>query len=62
VREAVVTPEGRAMTDAVDVARERLGQAIFATWDHRDVEDLIRLMCKFADALTHGNRDETGDR
>ncbi len=50
------------MTDAVDVARERLGQAIFATWDHRDVEDLIRLMCKFADALTHGNRDETGDR
>ena len=50
-REAVVTQKGKAMTDLVDVARERMGQAIFANWDARDVEDLIRLMGKFADAF-----------
>ncbi len=52
VREAIVTPKGKAMTDAVDTARERIGSAIFATWDERDVEELIRLMRKFADAVT----------
>jgi len=62
VREAVVTAEGKAMTDAVDIARERLAKAIFATWDERDVEDLIRLMRKYADALTRGARIEPGDR
>ena len=51
VREAVVTPKGRVMTDAVDAARERIGQAIFATWDDRDVAELVRLMRKFADDI-----------
>jgi erythromycin esterase-like protein len=40
------------MTNAVDTTRERLGRAIFATWDERDVEELVRLMRKFADAVT----------
>ena len=40
------------MTDAVDKARERLGRAIFATWDECDVEELVRLMRKFADAVS----------
>jgi len=39
------------MTDAVDAARERIGRAIFATWDARDIDELVRLMRKFADAL-----------
>ncbi|MGZ5905897.1 MAG: MarR family winged helix-turn-helix transcriptional regulator [Reyranella sp.] len=52
VREAVVTPKGKSMTDAVDRARERLGGAIFASWDERDVAELIRLMRKFADAVS----------
>ncbi|WP_267425708.1 MarR family winged helix-turn-helix transcriptional regulator [Methylobacterium sp. GC_Met_2] len=51
VREAVVTPQGKAMTDAVDAARERLGQAILADWEPRDVGELVRLMSKFAEAL-----------
>ena len=51
IREAIVTPKGKAMTDAVDAARERLGRSIFENWDERDVDELIRLMRKFADAV-----------
>jgi DNA-binding MarR family transcriptional regulator len=52
VREAVVTPKGKAMTDRVDAARDRIGRAIFETWDAHDIEELVRLMRKFADAVT----------
>jgi DNA-binding MarR family transcriptional regulator len=52
VREAVVTSKGKAMTDAVDRARERMGRIIFATWDQHDIDELVRLMRKFADAVT----------
>lgn len=48
VREAIVTPKGKAMTDAVDAARERVGRAIFAKWEERDFEELVRLLQKFA--------------
>ncbi|MES2533191.1 MAG: MarR family winged helix-turn-helix transcriptional regulator [Pseudomonadota bacterium] len=48
VREAIVTPKGKVMTDAVDTARERIGRAIFAKWDERDFEELVRLLQKFA--------------
>ncbi|GAB3314607.1 MarR family winged helix-turn-helix transcriptional regulator [Luteimonas notoginsengisoli] len=51
VRRAVVTPQGKAMTDAVDAARERIGRAIFASWDQQDVADLVRLMHRFAAEL-----------
>ncbi|MGO8798965.1 MAG: MarR family winged helix-turn-helix transcriptional regulator [Roseiarcus sp.] len=51
VREAVVTPKGRAMTNAVDAARDRMGRAIFAAWDAQEMDELVRLMRKFADAL-----------
>jgi len=51
VREATITPKGKAMTDLVDAARERIGRAIFASWDQRDVEELVRLMRKFADDI-----------
>src|SRR5689334_3101973 len=52
VSEATVTDKGKAMTDAVDRARERLVGAMFATWDDRDVTELVRLMRKFADAMS----------
>jgi DNA-binding MarR family transcriptional regulator len=52
VRETVVTPKGKSMTDAVDRARESIGGAIFASWDERDVAELVRLMRKFADAVS----------
>jgi len=57
VREAVVTPKGKAMTDAVDAARERIGRAIFAKWEERDFEDLVRLLQKFAADLESGAPD-----
>jgi len=58
VREAAISPKGKAMTDLVDAARERIGRAIFETWDAHDIEELVRLMRKFADAL--GAVPETG--
>ena len=51
VREVIVSPKGKAMTDLVDSARERIGRAIFATWEADDIDELVRLMRKFADAL-----------
>jgi hypothetical protein len=39
------------MTDAVDKARERIVGAMFATWDDRDVKELVRLVHMFADAV-----------
>ncbi|HEY0686607.1 MAG TPA: MarR family winged helix-turn-helix transcriptional regulator [Steroidobacter sp.] len=51
VRKVAITPQGKAMTNRVDAARERLGRKIFDSWEPQDVEALIRLMRKFADAL-----------
>jgi DNA-binding MarR family transcriptional regulator len=51
VSQAAVTAKGKAMTDAVDQARERIVGAMFATWDDRDVKELVRLMQMFADAV-----------
>ena len=51
VREATITPRGKAMTDLVDRARERIGRAIFADWDPQDVEQLVRLIRRFADGM-----------
>ncbi len=51
VREAVIAPKGKAMIDLVDAARERIGRAIFEKWNARDIDDLVRLMRKFADAV-----------
>ncbi|WP_050461008.1 MarR family winged helix-turn-helix transcriptional regulator [Herbaspirillum autotrophicum] len=48
VRVAVVTENGKAMTDRLDRAREKMGQAVFATWEPQDIADLVRLMGKFA--------------
>ena len=55
VREAVITPLGKAMTDKVDVAREKIVRALFADWEQDDVKELIRLMRRFADAVTREN-------
>ncbi len=48
VREAIVTPKGKAMTDAVDAARERIGRVIFAKWEKSEFSELVRLLQKFA--------------
>lgn len=51
VREAVITSKGEAMTKLVDGARERIGRAVFESWEPHEVEELLRLMRKFADAV-----------
>jgi DNA-binding MarR family transcriptional regulator len=51
VREAVVTRQGKEMTVHIDAARERIGTAIFASWKPAEIDDLVRLMRKFADAM-----------
>lgn len=54
VREAVVTAKGRAMTERVDAARLRLGRAILKDWEPAEIDTLLRLMRRFADALVSG--------
>lgn len=51
VREAIVTPKGRSMTDALNAARERMGWEAFSQWDPQDFDDLVRLVCKLAEEL-----------
>lgn len=51
VREAVITAKGKEETSAIDSARERLATVLFAKWSKRDLQDLARLMRRFADDL-----------
>jgi DNA-binding MarR family transcriptional regulator len=51
VRESAITPKGKAMTDAVDAARDKFGRAVFQSWDPHEMAELVRLMRKFADAV-----------
>jgi DNA-binding MarR family transcriptional regulator len=51
VREAAITAKGKAMTNLVDAARDRIGRGIFASWEPHDIDELVRLMRKFADAV-----------
>jgi len=54
VREAVVSRKGKAMTGRVDAARDRIYRTVFTTWDARDIDELTRLMRKFADVMKDG--------
>jgi DNA-binding MarR family transcriptional regulator len=54
VHEAVVTPEGKAMIDALDAAREQLARTFFSKWSKRDFEELVRLVVRFAGQIGSG--------
>ena len=54
VREAVISAKGKAMTDRIDAARERMGNVIFKDWTRDELDVFVRLMRKFADALEEG--------
>lgn len=56
MRKTVVSSKGKAVTDKLDQARERLARGIFQDWAAEDVADLVRLMRKFAEALELGTR------
>ncbi|PPC79218.1 MarR family transcriptional regulator [Pokkaliibacter plantistimulans] len=48
VRMVVITDSGKAITDRIDEARQRIGLAIFASWEEQDIENLVRLMGRFS--------------
>jgi DNA-binding MarR family transcriptional regulator len=48
-RKAVITAKGKEMTSAIDAARERMAAVLFAKWGKGDLQDLARLMRRFAD-------------
>lgn len=54
VNEAMVTPEGKAVTGALDAARDRLGREFFAQWSPREFGEFVRLVCKFARQIETG--------
>ncbi len=56
MREAVVSPQGKAVTDQLDQARGRMAREIFKDWSATDLTDLVRLMRRFADALEASTR------
>ncbi|MGF6535718.1 DNA-binding MarR family transcriptional regulator [Paraburkholderia sp. GAS33] len=49
VRAAVITDQGRAITTALDAARQKIVEGLLADWDKEDVRDLVRLLRRFAD-------------
>ena len=53
VREAVITAKGKQVTSAIDAARERMAAVVLANWTKRDLQDLARLMRRFADDFQH---------
>jgi DNA-binding MarR family transcriptional regulator len=60
VREVAITPKGEAMTDLVDAARERIGRVIFQTWAPHELDELVRLMRRFADAFKDAPPSDAG--
>ena len=49
--EAVVTPQGKTATDAIDGARQRIILALFQGWSRHDFDELLRLLRMLADGL-----------
>jgi DNA-binding MarR family transcriptional regulator len=56
VRAAIVTDEGRAMTRALDAARQKIMEGLLAHWDTNEVRELSRLLRKFADDALEWSR------
>ncbi|WP_432925819.1 MarR family winged helix-turn-helix transcriptional regulator [Microbispora sp. CA-135349] len=51
VKEAIITAEGRRVTDALDAARQRLTGPVLAQWSDRDLMELERLMRRYVDDM-----------
>ena len=49
IKEAVLTEQGRAMTHALDAAREKIVGSLLAEWDPKEVAELARLLRRLAD-------------
>lgn len=65
VNQAVITPKGRTLTDALDAARVRMMRPILDSWTDEEFADLVRLMRRFVDdllALPEGAGEAKQDR
>jgi DNA-binding MarR family transcriptional regulator len=51
VSEATLTAQGRRVAARIDLARDRLLEALFQGWSGGEVEQLVRLLRRFADAF-----------
>ncbi|NIJ37572.1 DNA-binding MarR family transcriptional regulator [Sphingopyxis panaciterrae] len=51
IREALVTAAGKEATGALDAAREEMAIGMFADWERKDFDDLVRLMRKLVEAM-----------
>jgi DNA-binding MarR family transcriptional regulator len=51
VRAAAITAKGRRIAAALDEARERLASEVLANWSKKELQELVRLMRRFADDL-----------
>ena len=51
VREAVVSAKGQAMVSALNSARERLANRILVSWTDAELDQLRKLLRRFADDL-----------
>lgn len=56
IRAAIITDQGRAMTAALDAARQKIIQELLADWETEDVRNLSRLLRKFADGAMEWTR------
>jgi DNA-binding MarR family transcriptional regulator len=52
IREALVTPMGKAATDALDAAREEMAIAMFRDWRRQDFDDLVRLLRMLVETMS----------
>jgi len=52
VKEAAITPRGKAATDAIDAAREKMAEHLFRDWTRQDFDELVRLMRMLADGMS----------
>jgi len=55
VNESAITPEGKAITDKIDEAREKIYEKIFLEWDKKEEQELERLLKKLVDDFTSLN-------
>ena len=51
IREATIAPSGKTMTALIDAARDRTLRAGLEAWEPQEIDTLVELMRKFADAV-----------
>lgn len=55
MRVATITPQGKAMTDAIDAARDARARQLFKSWSKEDFDDMVRLVGRLARAMDAGD-------